>query len=281
VTLRVARTLGRLPEARSGIAASPFGSSIFVAGGLSAAGTSTDTVFRIDPAGTALTAGSMPSPIHDAAAAQVTGRLLVFGGGQTEGSDRIVQVLPPPARLIGALPQPLSDLDAVTVGSVTYVLGGWNGSVPNPDIYAVQPTGVASTVGTLPFGVRYPGAAALGGRVIIAGGETAASTPTSDAWSFDTSTHKLTRLPNLPVPTDHTTAAVLNGRFYLIGGLRQGVFTNAIISWAPGESSWRSAGHLPAPVSDLAAVPFDGGIVAVGGRGSAGQVSTVILLRAG
>jgi hypothetical protein len=281
VTLRLARTIGPLPSARSGIAAAAFGPSIFVSGGLSAAGASTDTIFRIDRSGSATTAGTLPGPIHDATSAALGGTVLVFGGGESEGSDRIVQLIPGPPRLIGSLPQALSDLAAVSLGTVAYVVGGWNGTDTNHAIYAAQPNGTASQVGTIPLGVRYPALAALGGRVIVAGGETAAGTPTADAWSFDPGTRKTTPLPSLPIPTDHTAGAVLNGRVYVIGGLRNGVFTDAILSWAPGERRWRSAGHLPAAISDLAAVAFDGGIAVVGGRGSGGQVSTVTLMKAG
>lgn len=281
VTLRVARALGPMPAARSGIAASAFGTSIVVSGGLSAAGASTDTVIRIDPSGSASTAGTLPSPIHDAAAAELGGRLITLGGGQLEGSDRIVQVMPAPAHQIGTLPQALSDLVATSIGNVVYVVGGWSGTVPNQDIYAIQSHRTPARVGSIPVGVRYPAVAALGGRVIIAGGETAASTPTAAAYSFDPTTRALAHLPDLPVPTDHSAGAVLNGRFYLLGGLRNGAFTDAILSWAPGESRWHNAGHLPAAVSDLAAVPFDGGIAALGGRGPGGQLASVTLMKAG
>ncbi len=284
VRLRVARTLGPLPGARSGIAATAFGPYVYVNGGLSAAGTSTDTIFRIagsGSSGSSSSAGTLPGAIHDAAAASIGGHLLVFGGGVSEGSNRIVQVLPGPARQVGTLPQALSDLVAVAAGSTAYVVGGWNGSNTNSSIYASTPAGRISQVGTIPLGVRYPAVADLGGRVIVAGGETSAGTPTTNVWGFDPATKRTTALPKLPVPTDHGSAAALNGRFYLVGGLRNGVFTNAIISWAPGERHWRAAGHLPAAISDLAAVPFDGGIAAIGGRGSAGQVSTVTLLNAG
>jgi serine/threonine-protein kinase PknK len=278
-TLLAAGSLA-LPSAREGTATAPFGGgSIIVSGGQSAAGTSTSTVFRLDPLGHAGALAPLPGPIHDAAAAEVAGRLLTFGGGQFEGSDRIIQVLPGQPRQVGTLPQALSDLDAAVIGSVAYVAGGWNGSVTNPDIYAAQPTGGVTRVGTLPIGVRYPAVGALAGKLVVAGGETTAGTPTTTASMFDPATDRVTPLPALPVATDHAAGAVLNGRFYLIGGLRDGVFTDAIISWAPGEPRWRPAGHLPTALADLAAAPFDGGIAVVGGRGAAGTVATGTLLK--
>jgi serine/threonine-protein kinase PknK len=280
--VNVARALAPLPTARSGIAAATFGSSIVVSGGLDQAGVSTATVFTIDERRSASIA-SLPGPIHDAAAAQLGGRLIVFGGGPSEGSDRIIAALPGSPRQIGRLPQARSDLDALTIGGIGYVVGGWNGTDTNRDIYRVQPGAQASVVARLPLGVRYPAAAASGARVIVAGGETSSGAPTADAWSFDPRTGRVVRLPDLPVPTDHTAGAALGGggRVYVVGGLRDGAFTDAIVSWAPGEHRWRPAGHLPEPLVDEGAVPFAGGIAVVGGRGPSGKLATVTLLRRG
>lgn len=278
VRLRLARVLGSLPAARSGLAVARLGRSIFVLGGLSQAGESTDTVFRVDARGRASTTGTLPVPVHDAAATGLSGRLLLLGGGQFEGSPAIVAVRPSPSRALGALPQPLSDLAAVAIGGVGYVVGGWNGTEPNRTIYAVRRSGSVSVAAQLPAGVRYPAAGALDGHLILAGGETAAGSPTRRAWSYDPATGTLRRLPELPFPTDHTAGAALDGRFYVLGGLRSGVFTSAILSWAPGESRWRAAGRLPAALADLGAVRFAGGIAVVGGRGSAGPVATVTLM---
>ena len=163
----------------------------------------------------------------------------------------------------------------MAIGGAGYVVGGWNGTDTNRDIYVVQPSAQVSVAGRLTVGVRYPAAAALGGRVIVAGGETASGAPTATAWSFDPVTRQIARLPDLPVPTDHTAGAVLGGRVYVLGGLRDGSFSPAIVSWAPGERRWRSAGELPQPVADEGAVPFAGGIAVVGGRGPGGKLTTV------
>jgi serine/threonine-protein kinase PknK len=276
--LKAVHTLS-LPAAREGTATAALSGSIYVSGGISSVGVSTATVFRLDSAGRASTSSSLPSPIHDAAAAAIGRRLLVFGGGQSEGSDRIVQVAPGAPRLIGTLPQALSDLDAVTIGDRAYVAGGWNGSATNRDIYAVSAGGALRRAGKLPLGVRYPAVGALVGRMIVAGGETSAGTPTDIASSFDPATQQLGRLPNLPVPTDHAAGAVLDGRFYILGGLRNGALTEVIVSWAPGEKRWRRAGRLPSPLADLAAATFEGGLLAVGGRNQSGPVATVTLLK--
>ena len=164
VALGSAETLGALPEARSGIAAARFGASIVVSGGLSPAGESTSTVFRLAPPAASSCAAVLPGPVHDAAATAIAGRLLLFGGGQFEGSNRIVSVLPGPPRVIGTLPQALSDLDAVTIGG-RCVCASAAGTARPPTRRSTRspPAGRASRVGRLALGVRYPAAAALGG----------------------------------------------------------------------------------------------------------------------
>jgi serine/threonine-protein kinase PknK len=280
VSLRVTRSLGPLPAARTGAAAAVLGSKIVVNGGLSAAGTSTATVFIVGPNGAQQPGSSLPSPVHDAAATTIGNRLLLFGGGQAEGTDQIVEVLPGPSRSIATLPQPLSDLAAVSINGLAYVFGGWNGATLNRGVYAVRADGTIDRVGALPVGVRYPAAGALGGELILAGGETATEQPTAIAWEFDPRTRTARRLPDLPVATDHTSGAVVDGHFCVLGGLRAGAFTDAIVCWAPGESRWQSAGRLPAPLADADAVAFDRGIAVIGGRDSNGPVSTVTLLSA-
>ena len=212
----------KLPAARAGAAVTTIGGRVVVVGGLSDADVSTDTVFELRPDGRVGSLAPLPGAIHDAAAATLGTRVLAFGGGVSEGSDHIVQVLPGPPHRVGTLPQALSDVVAAEIGGTAYVAGGWNGTSTNPTIYAVTSAGRVRRAGTLPLGVRYPAAAALGGRLIVAGGETTSGAPTRNAWSFDPRTGAIARLPRLPEPTDHAAGVTLNGRFYSIGGLRRG-----------------------------------------------------------
>ena len=121
-----------LPAARAGSATTAFHGRVIVAGGLSGADVSTDTVFELSPEGTVASLHSLPSAIHDAAAATLGRRLLVFGGGVSEGSDHIVQLFPGPSRQVGTLPQALSDVVAAEIAGTAYVAGGWNGTDDEP-----------------------------------------------------------------------------------------------------------------------------------------------------
>ncbi len=269
-----------LPAARAGAAVATLRGRVIVAGGLSDADVSTDTVFELRSGGRVASLTPLPGAIHDAAAATLGNRVLAFGGGVSEGSDHIVQVLPGRPRRVGTLPQALSDLVAAEIGGTAYVAGGWNGTATNRAIYAVTATARVRSAGALPLGVRYPAAAALDGHLVVAGGETTSGAPTTEAWSFDPGTGAVSRLPGLPVPTDHAAGVTLNGRFYSIGGLSRGTLTRAIVSWAPGERRWRRAGVLPVALSDASAVAYGGEVAVLGGRAANGRVPTITLLTA-
>jgi N-acetylneuraminic acid mutarotase len=267
--------------ARSGSAATSFGDGAILIAGLTSGLVSTTTVFKIAPTAHVRQLPSLPSGVHDAAAVTLAGRVLLFGGGVSEGSNHILKVTPGAPTQIGTLPQPLSDLVAAPIAGMAYVTGGWNGSDTNRNIYAVSRGGHLITVGRLPLGVRYPAAGALDGRLIVAGGEMASGDPTSRAWSFDPATRRVARLPDLPTPLDHTAGAVLDGTFYAIGGLRRGQLTNAILAWRPGLRRWRLAGRLPRAVQNLIAVGYGGGILALGGRTAGAATSEGTVLKPG
>ena len=55
--------------------------------------------------------------------------------------------------------------------------------------------------------------------------------------------------------------------------------TRRIFAVQPGHAHVRPAGHLPLPLSDLGAVAQRRRILAIGGRGPSGTVSSVVELR--
>jgi len=103
------------------------GGSVYIAGGLDASGTTASGVFRMNPATGALThVGDLPHAVHDAAGALIGGKVVVFGGGSSVGTD-LVQTFDPSsgtAAVTGHLPVALSDLSVASVGGTTYVGGG-------------------------------------------------------------------------------------------------------------------------------------------------------------
>jgi YVTN family beta-propeller protein len=196
------------------------GGVIYIAGGLDAASTTVGGVFSMNPTSGHLTPlGSLARPVHDAAAAMISGKLFVFAGGAGIGSDA-VQAFDPATgtgSVVGHLPVALSDLAAAQVGDVTYLVGGYDGTRPRSEIYATTDGTTFSTVGHLPVGLRYPAVTELGGRLVIAGG-LASSGPVNDVYTFDPSSGATTLMAHLPAPVAHAAAFTLGGRIYVVGG---------------------------------------------------------------
>ena len=105
-------------------------------------------------------------------AATIGGTTYLFGGGDRGAtSDRIVAVRGAPSTA-GRLPRQASDVSATTVGDTAYIVGGYDGVRPLDTIVAWRPGAPARVVARLPQPVRYAAVAAVGGRVLVAGGTT-------------------------------------------------------------------------------------------------------------
>ena len=219
--LRIVPTGYRLPAPVQRAVAVSFGGSVYIAGGLDAAGNSAAGVFRLNPAnGRISSIGSLPQAFHDGAGAVIGRSLFVFGGG-TAQSSATVQAIDLPtgrSRVAGTLPSPLSDLAAATVGSTVYVLGGWNGVTPQPTVWATSNGTTFRRAGALPMGLRYPAVATSGTDLLVAGGVLAGGRESRTVYRFDTTTGRTSILARLPAPVGHAMAFVENGVLYVVGG---------------------------------------------------------------
>jgi hypothetical protein len=271
-----------LPAALQRTAGVLFHGRIIVMGGLDAGAASVPTVTAVSLGSrSAVALAPLPGPVHDAAAASTGAGVMLFGGGEAEGTDAVVRALPGRPRLVERLPRPLSDAGAAALGGVAYVAGGWDGATPSTTVYRDVPGRSPTVAGHLRAGVRYPAVASLAGKLLVAGGETASGKAVSTIESFDPRSGRTVRVARLPYAVTDAAGATLAGRFYVIGGLRAGSPTPTILSWAPGETRAHRAGRLPKPLSDMTAVAVPGAIAVVGGRGTNGPVNTVLLLRPG
>jgi hypothetical protein len=92
------RTVANLPFPVAHAPLVALGSSLYLVGGANAAGHPLDRILRIDPAsGSVIPVGRLPSPLADAAAVTVQGRIVVLGGKGNAASDAVL-VLQPTAR---------------------------------------------------------------------------------------------------------------------------------------------------------------------------------------
>ncbi|HEX6456952.1 MAG TPA: kelch repeat-containing protein [Solirubrobacterales bacterium] len=267
-----------LPAPISGEAAAAVPGGTLILGGLDANEASVEGVFSLGPSGRVQSAGSLAGPLHDAAATVLKGKVLIFGGG-TETSTDQVQSLPASASLsspatatvVGHLPAVRSDLSAVTVGSRAYVLGGYDGTEPDPAVLATADGRSFSQVAELEVPARYMAVAALGGRIYAFGGETGAGRPTDAIQEVDPAKGAVRQVGRLPQPVSHAAAVALGGSVYVLGG--EGAEGATAKSWRfdPGSGKVFPASSLPHPVAGGAVAGAGESAYLIGGTGAGGE----------
>jgi hypothetical protein len=253
-------------------------SGIVIAGGLDAAGTSTNGVFRLDPSTGHLTRlGTVPEPFHDAAAGLIGKRLFVFGGGSSHSSSS-VQSFDLAARkgsVVAHLPRPLSDVAAATSGRTIYLVGGYDDHTPRAEIYATTDGTHFRSAGRLPHGLRYPAVAASGGRLVIAGGILASGAPSATIYGFDPGSGKVRALGQLPTAVGHASAVTLGGSVYIVGGVDA---AGRSVSSATRINENVSQLTLNVPVADAAVAQVGSRVFLLGGRRHSRAVANVYVL---
>ena len=266
------------PVSAESVAALPGG--VLIVGGLDAGEASAGGVFRLDTGDGRLSpAGSLRAPLHDAAAAVLGKRVLVFGGGAEASSDE-VQALPlsggtvaagATAEGAGRLPTVRSDLSAVTLGGRAYVLGGYDGAAPLGSVLATSDGGVFQAVTTLPRPARYMAVTTLGGRIYAFGGRLANGDASDAIRVVDPGAGTARVVGHLPQGVSHAAAVTLGGRAYVLGGEAGGAASDRIWRFDPGSGKVVAAGRLPLAVTGGAAAVAGSRGYLIGGRGAGGE----------
>ena len=269
-SLKITSAGYRLPVPIQRAVAVRDGDSVIVAGGLDGSGTTVGGVFRMDPTrGTLVALGKLPRPVHDGAGAMIGGRLFVFGGGSTTGTD-LVQAFDPSTgqgAVVGHLPVSLSDLSAVSIGATVYLVGGYDGSSPRPEVYGTKDGMHFTQVATLPLGLRYPAVTAADGRLIVAGGQDAHG-PTKSIYAVDPASGAVRRLGTLAAAVAHAAAFTLGSSVYVAGGRDARDAAVARVSAVdPRSGEIHTARPLPRAAADAAVTTSPSGVLLVGGWG--------------
>lgn len=255
IVVAAAEASWRLPAPVSRLVAVPDRGGVLLAGGLTAAGTSANGVYHLDPtAGTLRQIGSLIQPVHDAAGALVTGDPVIFGGGAAVATAAVQRFTGSgPTRIIGRLPQPRADLSAVSVAGRVYLLGGYTGSSEPAAVLATADAATFQTVAPLPLPVRYPAVAAAGRTIWAFGGEHAGR-PVTDIQRVDTDSGRVRIVGRLPTPLSGAAAMNVAGQILIAGGRTEtGQPSDAVYAFDPAAGSVRPVAHLPVAVANAAA----------------------------
>ncbi|HEX4526873.1 MAG TPA: hypothetical protein VH108_09070 [Gaiellaceae bacterium] len=257
--------------------------TVILAGGLDSGGASTEGVFRLSPATGALSSlGTVAQAFHDAAGAIIGNALYVFGGGAAQSSSSVQRfdLGTNTGRIVAHLSRALSDIAAAQTSAGVFLVGGFDGRIPRSEIYRTTDGMHFVLVARLPVGLRYPAVAALGSKIVIAGGMSP-SGASSNVFVLDSQTGRLRRLGRLPVAVAHAQAFTLGGVVYIGGGVDgNGTVTSSVTRIDPASGRIaRVAGSVP--VSDAATVALPGAALVIGGATATGTTGAVRRVTAG
>ena len=247
----------------------------------SAGGTITD-VEVFDPSrDVARRAGSLALPTHGAAAADLGGRILVFGGASATVHDVVQEFFPATgrSRVVGQMPGVRADVTAAVVGRRVILVGGFDGVGPQSPVWATRDGRRFTVVAHLPQSVRYAAVAALGDIVYVFGGLISGGEYTgtfSDAIQrIDLRTGVARIVGRLPTPLAHAMAATVHGRVYVFGGSAPGGPSDAVRRFDPTGNRTRLAGRLPRPLTDAAVAALGAAVYLLGGISTAPTASII------
>ena len=280
MVLQVTPAPYQLPAGISREVLLPDAGSLLIIGGLTPSGASANTVTSLDPVtGGTRPAGRLAQATHDAAGFAVGGHVFVLGGG-TSVSVPTVQALAPgtQAAVVGAMSRPRSDSNGVAAGPAGYVVGGYDGTVLDPQVLGTTDGRHFRVAARLPVPVRYAGTAVLGGLIWVFGGETAAGA-TDVIQRVDPVTGAAVVVGHLPQPVQGAAAISLGGQVFVAGGAAPGGTSRAVLRFDPATSRVSAAGELPVPVGYAGATVAGGVGYLVGGEDGTRTVPAVTTFR--
>jgi serine/threonine-protein kinase PknK len=266
-----------LLQPRAAAAAATVGDRIIVTGGVDASGAPLNTTEIFD--GSTWTLGpAIPTPRQMLAAAS-DGKLMYTVGG-TDGSTDLttVEAYDPAAKTwtaVTPLPQPRSDLGVAITDGRLVAVGGVSGghvlkSVSVMDLISKTWDGLPD-MATPRHGMAVD---AVEKSIYAIGGSTAPDDIqlVSTAEVLQLPPRKLQPAPQWRTLPDAPTArlmmawAVLNGKIWIMGGLRDGVPLQTVESYDPKTGAWETGPPLPIPLHHAAAATYRGQVVVVGGE---------------
>jgi len=270
----------QLPAGLSREVALPVAGRLLIVGGLTPSGASTNAVTSLDPVtGATRAAGRLAQATHDAAGFVLGGRVFVLGGG-TVSSAPTVQAFTPgtQAAVTGALDRARSDSNGVSAGPAGYVVGGYDGTILDPQVLATTDGQHFRVAARLPVPVRYAGTVAAGGLIWVFGGQGAAGA-TDVIQRVDPATGKAAVAGHLPQAVQGAAALSLDGRIFVAGGATAQGTSQTVYQFDPATFRVSTAGELPVPVAYAAAAVSGSVGYLVGGEDGARPVPAVTTFR--
>jgi len=191
-------------------------------------GVASARVLHLNQSQTAWIDGPALHHARGAAAAAVVGNKIVVAGGRTAGTSP-AEVIPTEVfdgtswHDAAGIPVPGDHLAAMSDGTYLYAVGGRRLEVTS-NTAAVQRFDPAADrwvqLPAAPGKISDAGAAVVGGRLIVAGGESI-GTVVSAVWAYDLASSAWSALPDLPAPRHGLAVAALGNTLYAVDGASQ------------------------------------------------------------
>lgn len=268
--------LPALLQPRAAAAAAVVGDRIVVTGGVGADGQLLNTTEEFD--GTAWTLGApLPTPRQLLAVASDDTSVYAVGGRSGTVEQAAVESYDPVANVwttLADLPEPRSDLGAtIADGRLVAVGGQYDGRVLNTVAALDLTTSTWSALPDLPTARRGMAVAAVGKSVYAIGGSTGASdrdvTATAEALKLPPRIPQPAAawraLPDAPTARLMMAWAVLDGKIWIAGGIRDGETLSTVETYDPATGTWQPQPDLPIPLHHATAATYRGEVVVIGG----------------
>jgi hypothetical protein len=284
--LTVAALPDPLPQAVSRAVVLVEGGRLLVLGGLhgSTPGVSTTQVLSVDPSsGAAAVEPSLAVATHDAAGAVVDDVAHVFGGGGATTVNVVQTATASGSRIVSHLPQPRSDVESASADGRAYVIGGFDGSKPTPDVLVTSDGVTFHVAATLPVAVRYPAVAVVGSMIYVIGGQSVTGAsgsgpPVTDIQAVNMADGSATVVARLPAALTEAAGFAVGGAVFVAGGVRGGVTQAGVYRLDPATGALTLVANLPSPRADAGVAQIGDATFLVGGEGPA-RLASIIELR--
>jgi N-acetylneuraminic acid mutarotase len=222
-------------------------------------------------------------PRQECGVAAVDGQIIVVGGfDATRSIVEIAEAYNPGKgawRRLARMPMPLHHPNVASARGRLYIVGGLEQQtfMAIGVTFEYDPVGDrwSAASGLPPATQRGASAvAAIGDRIYVAGGARDGVAVT-DVSAYDVVDNRWQSLPPLPVATEHTVGAAVNGLFYVIGGRSGVTLRDQVQIFDPATSRWSAGRPMPTPRGGLMGGVVRNRIHVVGGEGNRAAASGV------
>lgn len=230
-------------------------------------------VYPLDSSETQDAADPIPTEPSPADATSTTSLSLAVGSSSFPTSVRWTTVTP----------NPLARAEAVgnVVNGKLYVIGGFNGRVPNTrDTYIARARGDAydpatnqwSRIANMPEAFTHATGVVVGDQIWFVGGYVGNHPGPAYAkvWKYDVSDNRWTRGPSLPEARGAGGAALIDNTIYFVGGMDRDRVHDERDVWALDLNrqgrGWVEMASMPTARNHLSVVSLDGKLYAISGQ---------------